>query len=266
MKLAIIDRTGKKVSDMEFTLNDVIREDIFKKAYLAEQSLFRQSKGADVEAGKKSAIHLSKRRKKRRTTYGRGEARTPRKVMWARGMQLRYVGAFSPNTVGGRRAHPPKAEKKILKTVNNKEWELALRSGILSSFDKNIVVSNGQMVPENYPFVFDGSVEEISKTKDFISLLQQLGFESEIDRVSKKKIRAGKGTKRNRTYKLKRGPLVVVSSVEKPLLKACRNLRGFDVVTTDLLLVSDFGMSEKPGRAVIFTKDALEEFKEAVGY
>jgi hypothetical protein len=47
-------------------------------------------------------------------------------------------------------------------------------------------------------------------------------------------------------------------------MKAARNFRGFEVITPDLLMVSDFGMSYKPGRAVIFTKLALEGFKEVL--
>ena len=85
-----------------------------------------------------------------------------------------------------------------------------------------------------------------------------------MDRTAQTKIRAGKGTMRNRRYKVKRGPLVVVSNLENPLFKAARNVQGFDVVTPDLLMVQDFGMSEKPGRAVLFTKAALEEFSEVM--
>ena len=262
MKLAILDKSAKKVGDYDIALEGEIREDIFKKAYVSESSLFRQEKGADPLAGKRHAINLSKRRRNFRTTYGRGMARTPRKVMWARGRQMRYVGAFAPNTVGGRKAHAPKASKILLKGVNNKEWLRAMQIGVLASMTSEIVVANGGRVPQNYPFVLDDSVESISKTKEFNDLLDKFGLSEEVDRLSVRKVRAGKGTMRNRTYKTKRGPLVVVSSLESPLLKASRNVRGFEVVTPEVLMVSDFGMSEKPGRMVMFTKSALEQFNE----
>lgn len=264
MKLNVIDKTGKKVSDFEFALAENVRDDIFKKAVLAENSLFFQTKGADPTAGRKQVINLSKRRKAFRSTYGRSGSRTPKKVMWSRGTQFRYVGAFASQTVGGRRAHPPKAEKNILKGMNNKEWLKALKVGVAASFNKDLVALNGQRVPENYPVVLDSSVEEIVKTKDFKDFLEKAGFTNEVERTSVRKIRAGRGTMRNRRVKLKRGPLVVVSTVETPLLKAARNVQGFDVITTDLLMASDFGMSEKPGRAVLFTKGALEEFNEVL--
>lgn len=264
MKVAIIDKTGKKVSDMDVSLSGDIREDIFKKAVISEASLFRQRKGADPLAGKKSAIHVSKRRKKLRTTYGRGGSRTPKKVMWGRGRQFRFVGAFAGNTVGGRKAHAPKAEKIIFKDINNKEWLRALKTGLLASFDASLVSANGQRIPQAYPMILDDSVEALARTKEFRDLLDAAGFADEVERTAERKIRAGRGTMRNRTYKTKRGPLVVVSSFEAPLLKAARNVQGFDVITPDLLMVSDFGMSDKPGRAVLFTKGAFEEFQEVL--
>jgi large subunit ribosomal protein L4e len=265
MKLAVINKEGKKTGDLEFKLpSEDIREDIFKKAVLAELSLFFQPKGADPMAGKKVAIHLSKRRRKLRTTYGRGGSRTPKKVMWSRGTQFRFVGAFAPNTVGGRKAHPPKSGKNYIREINNKEWLKALQTGFVASLSKSVVSQNGQRIPENYPFVLDNDVEEITKTKDFKTFLEKVGFDNELKRVSEVKIRAGKGTMRSRRYKTKRGPLVVVSDLEKPLLKAAKNIKGFDVMTPELLMVSDFGMNVNPGRAVIFTKSAIEQLKEVL--
>jgi large subunit ribosomal protein L4e len=262
VKIAIVDKTGKKVGDYDLKLSEDIRDDIFKKAVTSETSIFRESHGATPLAGKKTSINVTKRRQKFRSTYGKGGSRTPKKTMWRRGIQVRFVGAFAPNTVGGRRAHPPKASKILFKNMNNKEWLKALKVGVMASMDNSIVSSNGQRVPKSYPMVLDESLEKVAKTKDFKDILVTLGFADEIERTSVRKVRAGKGTMRNRTYKHKRGPLVVVSSMEAPLLKAVRNVKGFDVITPELLMVSDFGMSYKPGRAVIFTKPAIEEFVE----
>ncbi len=264
MKLQIVDKTGKKISDIELNISETVRDDIFKRAVLSENSLFYQTKGADPMAGKKQVINLSKRRKAFRTTYGRGGSRTPKKVMWNRGTQFRYVGAFAAQTVGGRKAHAPKAQKNILKMINNKEWIMALQTGVAAALNKELVIQNGQNVPEGYPFVLDSKVEETVKTKDAKDLFEKLGLKEELQRTESRKIRAGKGTKRGRKYKVKRGPLLVVSNPDVPLVKAARNIRGIDIITPDLLMVSDLGMSEKPGRAVFFTQNALEEFKEVL--
>lgn len=265
MKVNIVDKTGKSVGDFSFVgTAPAVRDDIFKKAVLAEFSLFRQEKGAKLSAGKRQTINVSKRRKAFRSTYGKGGSRTPKKAMWARGSQIRFVGAFVSQTTGGRRAHPPKAAKKLMKDMNHKEWNRAIATGYTASLDKDLVTANGQRVPTNYPIVLDNSVEDMTKTSEFIALLGKLGFGEELERTSERKVRAGRGTMRNRTYKVKRGPLVVVSSIESPLVKAARNIQGFDVVSADLLLACDFGMSEKPGRAVIFTQKGAEEFKEVI--
>jgi len=258
MKISIIDKTGKKTGDFDLKLDCDIREDVFKKAVESERSIFKQGYGATPLAGKKTSINVTKRRQAFRSTYGKGGSRTPKKAMWKRGQQVRFVGAFAPQTVGGRKAHPPKATKINFKNMNNKEWTRALQTGVMASMDQKIVASNGQRVPTSYPMVLDEKFEKVAKTSEFVDILAKLGFDGEIERTSVVKVRAGKGTMRNRTYKIKRGPLVVVSSNESPLLKASRNIKGFDVITPDLLMVSDFGMSVKPGRAVLFTKSALD--------
>ncbi len=261
MKLDIYDVNTKKVGSVELNISGVIRDDIFKKVVLSERSWFRQPYGSSPLAGKKYAISLSKRRRKFRTTYGRGISRIPKKVMWRRGTQLRFVGAFAPGTVGGRKAHPPKSYKNFIKNINNKEWLLGLKTGLLASLNKDIIIKNGQRVPKTYPIVLDESFNQITKTKDFKKVLEDLGFKDEIERVSKVKIRAGRGKMRNRKYKTKRGPLIVVDN-EENIVKVSRNLKGFDIIPVDLLLVKDFGMDVNPGRTVLFTKSAIEKIKE----
>ena len=262
VKVKIIDDKGKKSTEFDFKINADIREDVFKKAVLTERSVFKQPYGAKPDAGKKQVISLSKRRKKFRSTYGKGGSRTPKKIMWRRGMQLRMVGAFAPNTIGGRKAHAPKASKNIIKSMNKKEWLMALKVGFIASLDKNLIEKNGQKVSKEYPFILDDSFNKANKTKDILKTFENLDFSNELSRVSKKSIRAGVGKNRNRKYKLKRGPLFVYSDVDESFLKAIKNIFGFDLINVDELLVSDFGMSEKPGRQVVFTKNSANKFME----
>lgn len=264
VKLQILDKTAKKTGEVDCKVSVVIREDIFKKAVLAEQSLFYQEQGSDKEAGKKAAINLSKRRQTYRSTYGRSASRTPKKVMWRRGKQLRYVGAFAPSTVGGRRAHPPKVEKNTIKDVNNKEWFRALKIGFVASLNKTLIEKNGQRVPSTYPFILDDNVETLQKTKDTKEFLEKIGFSEEFERTKNRKIRAGIGKMRSRKYKTKRGILLVISSTQVPFFKSASNIRGVDILTPELLMTSDFGMNEKAGRMVVFTKGAFTQFMEVL--
>ena len=57
---------------------------------------------------------------------------------------------------------------------------------------------------------------------------------------------------------------MVVSNVEATLLKAARNVLGFEVITVDVVMASDFGMDVNPGRAVLFTKDAFDTLNSEV--
>ncbi len=261
MKIDIVNREANKVGSIELDLGNDVRDDVFKKVVLIERTWFRQPYGAKPTAGKGYAIHLSKRRRRFRTTYGRGISRVPRKVMWRRGTQLRFVGAFAPGTVGGRRAHPPKSWKNIYRKVNKKEWLLALKSGIIASLTQEYVSKNGQKVPTKYPLVLDESFNDIKKTKELVEVLNKLGLENELERCSMVSIRAGKGKMRNRRYKVRRGPLFVVYD-EENLVRAASNIKGVDIVDVDMLLADDFSMGIHPGRLVLFTKKALEVLKE----
>jgi len=97
------------------------RPDLIKKAALVIQAANRQKYGSDPRAGKKANAFVSKRRHNYKGTYGIGQSRTPRKVLSSRGTRFNWVGAVSPGTVGGRKAHGPTADKIFAVKLNDKE-------------------------------------------------------------------------------------------------------------------------------------------------
>ena len=111
MKLDILDISKKKTGEINLPIqfNEDVRTDLVSRAFLALRSNNRKPYGAKTEAGKRSSSIISKRRHQYRGSYGFGISRTPRKILSRRGTRMNWVGAFAPNTVGGRRAHPPKA-------------------------------------------------------------------------------------------------------------------------------------------------------------
>jgi len=228
MKLDILDISRNKVGEVDLPVqfNEDIREDLVKRSFLVLQSNKRQSYGAMTEAGKRASANLSKRRRKYRGMYGFGISRTPRKILSRRGTRMFWVGAFSPNTVGGRRAHPPKSEKILQKKINKKERKKAIRICIAATVNRDLVKKKGHIVPENYPFILDKKFEDLSKTKELIEILKTFELKKELDRVSKRNIRAGKGKARGRKYKTKKGPLIVVSK-ESNIVKAADNIPGY---------------------------------------
>jgi large subunit ribosomal protein L4e len=201
---------------------------------------------------------LSKKRHDYRGSYGHGISRTPRKIMSRRGTRMNWTGAFAPNTVGGRRAHPPKSEKIWTKKINIKERRKAIRSALSSAVSKELVAERGHKIPDNYPLILEDKFEKVNKTKDVKKILEKIGLKQELKRASVKKVRAGKGTMRGRKYKKKIGPLIVVSS-KCSLEKSALNIPGTDVVEINKINAELLAPGTMPGRLTIFTKSAVEK-------
>ena len=263
MKLKVMSIEKKAIGEKELPIqfNEEIRPDIIKRAVHAIQSNRRQPYGTSPEAGKRASAIVSKRRRDYKTTYGIGQSRTPRKVMSRRGTRMNWKGAFAPQTVGGRRAHPPKSSKELGKKINKKERRKAIRSAISATIINDIVKERGHIIPNDYPFIIENKFEELDKTKTIEAILEKLGLTEELIRASKKKVRAGKGKARGRKYKRRKGPLLVVSKDCK-LMEACSNLPGVDVVAVKNLNAELLAPGTHPGRLTLFTEAAIKILEE----
>ncbi len=263
MKLNILDNSKKKTGEIDLPVQfeEGVRIDLIKRAVLALQSNKRQPYGAKAEAGKRSSSIISKRRHQYRGSYGFGISRTPRKILSRRGTRMYWVGAFAPNTVGGRRAHPPKSEKILGKKINKKERRKAIRMGISATVRSDLVKSRGHVVPEGYPFIIDKQFENLSKTKEIVGVLKAFGLEKELARVDQKKVRSGRGKSRGRKYKTKRGPLIVVSK-EGNATKAAGNIPGIDVVNVKEINAELLAPGNMPGRLTLWTAGAIETLEK----
>ena len=258
MKLAILDSAKNKTGEIELPsqFKEEFRPDLIYRSVLAIQSHKRQTYAASPKAGKRASAKLSRRRRDYRGSYGIGISRVPRKIMSRRGSRMNWVGAFAPGTVGGRKAHPPKSEKIWWKKINDKERKKAIRSAIAATILKDIVTQRGHLIPSNYPFVLDDKFESMSKTKEVIESFKKLGLENELARVEGKKVRAGKGKSRGRKYKKKKGPLIVVSKINK-LSNALSNIPGIDVVEVKSLNTELLAPGTKAGRLTLWTNAAI---------
>lgn len=243
--------------DLPAQFHEPIRQDLIKRAVEAIWGNTRQPYGAFPRAGKQAAAKLSRRRRDYKTSYGIGISRVPRKVMSHRGSRFRWVGAFAPGMVGGRRAHPPKAEKQWAKKINLKERRKAICAALTATVQKALVAQRGHRVPASYPFILESNVEQLSKTKEVLALLEKLGFSDELIRISKVKIRAGRGKMRGRKYRIKRGPLFVVAK-DCPLVKSARNILGVEVCAVDRVNAELLAPGANPGRLTLYTQGAIE--------
>ena len=260
MRLTIMNKDSQAAGNITLPkqFNEPVRADLVKRAVLALQSNARQQYGASPTAGKRPSVRISKRRHDYRTTYGIGQSRTPRKVMSYRGSRFNWTGAFAPQTVGGRRAHPPKAEKEWDQKINDKERRKAIRAALAATMNKEVVEQRGHKAPASYPFIITAEFESMDKTKDVKQALDKLGLAEELARAEDKKIRAGKGKMRGRKYKQAKSALIVTAQA-CPLTKAASSIPGVDVVTVEELNAELLAPGAAVGRLTLYTQTAIEK-------
>lgn len=263
MKLKIVDSNFQEKGQIELPeqFKQPVREDLIQRAVLALQTRRRHPYGAMPEAGERAVTEISRRRREYKGSYGKGISRVPRKIMARSGSQFTWEAAFVSGTRKGRRAQPPKSEKNHVEKINKKENRKALISAISATVIPEFVAKRGHKVPQGYPFALDSGVQEISKTKDALSMLSKLNLGAELERCDVNKIRAGRGKMRNRKYIRKTGPLIVVSKPCK-LQKACENIPGVQVKNVFSINAELLAPGTQPGRLTLWTSEALNIMKE----
>ncbi len=250
MKANIYTLEGKKKGSLNLPapFDEDIRPDLIHRAVVSMQSNRRQPYGPSPEAGMRHATSQAGK--------GRGIARVQRMT------QYRNRAAESPNNVGGRRAHPPKIEKKLGKKLNKKEKRKARRSALAATSQMNLVMGRGHKIDDEkitLPIVLEKGVEDIEKTEDAVDILEKLGVYSDVQRACDGvKIRAGKGTMRGRKYKIPKSILVVLPKGSKSV-QAFSNLNGVDIKDPDTVTVEDLAPGGDMGRLILCSVKALNQ-------
>jgi len=251
----IFDLQGKATGKITLpkVFSTPLRPDVIKRAVLAIQSNRRQPQGRDLMAGKKTTAES-------RGT-GSATARVPR-IKSGSGR-----AAFAPSTVKGRQPHPPKVEKRILRSIPKKEAKLALTSAIAATAQKETVTSRGhrtEKVPQ-FPLVIEDAFESLTKAKEVEDAFMNLGIDQDLTRVKdSRNIRAGKGKRRGRKMKQAVGPLIVVVD-GKSLVNAASNLPGVEVTTVANLNAEMLAPGTHPGRLTVWTNGAIEKLTTLYG-
>ncbi|MGV8162957.1 MAG: 50S ribosomal protein L4 [Candidatus Nanoarchaeia archaeon] len=261
LKIFTIQGTEKGSIDLPEQFSESPRKDLVKRAVLAIQARNRTPYGSRPDAGKRASAYVSKRRRDYKGTYGIGQSRTPRKALSRNGTRFNWVGAFAPQTVGGRQAHPPKASKIWTQKINEQENRKAIRSALASVMIADIVKGRGHKIPSAYPFIIADDFNTVKKTAELKKILLNLGFEAELKRSSVLKVRAGKGKARGRKYKTKKGILFVTAS-ESDLFKSARNIPGSEITLIDNVNVELLAPGAQPGRVTLFTESAIKKLTD----
>ena len=248
MKAHVYSLEGEETEEIELppVFETEYRPDIIKRAVLSCISQRIQPRGTKKEAGKRHVVHY--------LGTNRGISRSPRLASAGR------RAAFVPQAVGGRKAHPPKKEKKYAEKINKKEKKLAIRSAIAMSADAEIVRARGHKIEDikEIPLIVEDALEDLERTTEVQEVFENLGAHKDVERAHSKKVRAGRGKMRGRKYKKKKGPLLVTT---KPL-RSARNLAGVDVVCVENLGPEHLAPGTHPGRLVIWTKSAVQSLEE----
>jgi len=247
MQATVRDLNGEDAGtvDLPEVFETAYRPDLIKRAVLAAQANRKQAYGADPYAGLRTPAESF--------GSGRGMAHVPRE---------NGQGARVPQTVGGRKAHPPKAEKDQGKGINDKERKLATRSAIAATTDAERVAERGHEFDEDLdlPLVVSDEFEDLVKTREVVDLLESLGVHADIERADDgRTVKAGRGKTRGRKYRKPSSILFVTS--EKPS-KAARNLAGADVTTAAEVNAEDLAPGTHAGRLTLWTESAVAEVSD----
>jgi len=247
----VYDLKGKKVKGVPLPeiFQTPLRLDVIKKAVLSCQSRRYQPQGRDPRAGERTtAVSLG---------VGHGLARVPR--VKGRRSPSSGKGALAGMTVGGRRAHPPKSEKKIVKSINTKERRLAVQSAVAATADEKLVVSRGHLTEgvRDFPLVVVDRIQGLEKSSDVKNVFLELGLWNDVERVKKGiKVRAGRGKTRGRRLKKGKAPLIVVDE-DLGIVRAARNLPGVDVTLLRNLNAELLAPGTHPGRLTLWSESAF---------
>jgi large subunit ribosomal protein L4e len=240
---------GESVGQVELpaVFKTPLRRDLIRRAFLSAFTARLQPKGTDPLAGLRTTAES--------LGVGYGIARVARIKGGLRAARV-------PQAVKGRRAHPPKVEKRLHERINKKERRLALMSAIAATALREVVESRGHVVPDKpLPVVVEDKLESISQTSELKKVLVKLGLWADVERAHEgTRVRAGKGKMRGRRYKVPVSLLIVVRKNDG-IVKAARNLPGVTVKTVGNLSVLDLAPGGHPGRLTVYTVGALEELR-----
>ncbi len=197
---------------------------------------------------------------------GRAVSRIPR--VGGSGTSRNGQGAFGNMCRKGRMFAPIRIWRRWHRRSNLKQKRYAVATALAASAVLPLVQARGHRVdsvPE-FPLVVADAAEKIERTKEAVRFLRDVGAWGDVQKViNTVKVRAGKGKLRNRRYRSRRGPLVVYSGANVPLIKALRNVPGVEVAHVSRLNLLQLAPGGHVGRFVIWTESAFKELNNVFG-
>ena len=224
------------------------RPDIIKKVVLAAAANKRQPYGPAEGSGMRHSV----------STWGkgRGTARVQR-------VHDGRKATESPNNVSGRRAHPPRPERVWAQKINKKELKIARQSALAATACAECVKARGHQFDDSvsFPIVVEDAFQDIAATAQVTEVFEKIGIGYDIERAKEgRKIRAGRGTMRNRKYRTPVSVLIVIKDDERSaaIFKSAANIPGVTVEEVKTLNTSILAPGGDAGRLTVYTKSAID--------
>ena len=253
----VIEKSGSKVV-LPAVFSVGIRPDIVNFVHTNISKNRRQGHAVQFHAGMKHSAES--------WGTGRAVARIPR--VSGSGTSRNGQGAFGNMCRKGRMFAPIRIWRRWHRRSNIKQKRYAAATALAASAVLPLVQARGHRVdsvPE-FPLVVADAAEKIEKTKEAVRFLRDVGAWGDVQKViDTVKVRAGKGKLRNRRYRSRRGPLVVYSGANVPLIKALRNVPGVEVAHVNRLNLLQLAPGGHVGRFVIWTESAFKELNNVFG-
>lgn len=252
-----VERTGTNVV-LPAVFSVGIRPDIVNFVHTNISKNRRQGHAVNFFAGMKHSAE----------SWGTGRAvsRIPR--VGGSGTSRNGQGAFGNMCRKGRMFAPIRIWRRWHRRNNLKQKRYAVATALAASAILPLVQARGHRVnnvPE-FPLVVADATEKIERTKEAVRFLRDVGAWADVQKViDTVKVRAGKGKLRNRRYRSRRGPLVVYSGANVPLLKALRNIPGVEVAHVSRLNLLQLAPGGHVGRFIIWTESAFKELNNIFG-
>jgi large subunit ribosomal protein L4e len=254
---AVVEKSGKNIV-LPAVFSTGIRPDIVNFVHTNISKNRRQGHAVNYKAGMKHSAE----------SWGTGRAvsRIPR--VGGSGTSRNGQGAFGNMCRKGRMFAPIRIWRRWHRRNNLKQKRYAVATAVAASAILPLVQARGHRVdnvPE-FPVVVSDAAEKIERTKEAVRFLRDIGAWADVQKViDTVKVRAGKGKLRNRRFRSRRGPLVVYSGANVPLIRALRNVPGVEVAHVSRLNLLQLAPGGHVGRFIIWTEGAFNELNNVFG-
>ncbi len=251
--------TQKGSIEVPALFSETVREDLIRRAVIAEQTTKLQPKGHYLLAGMNTTARYYGAMSSYRTGRHMGIAIRPRqKLGGGQQGQVRRI----PSSVKGKRAHPHKIEKTLIERINKKEYQKAVRSAIAATAVADIVMKKHAIERMQLPIILSNEIESIKKTKDVIAMLAALKLSADLEKSRNPSLR--KGIRRLSQRRHFRKSALIVVGEDRGIVRAARNIAGVDVCTVGEIKADLLAPGGVPGRITIWSESAVKSIPSEV--